>query len=145
MINAKERREFRKTYWKGIFGSSMKFRIYQCITHNIYKEKIMNVNYCNDMARLASKFLVEEGRYNLPQLMIKFKQVLSQRVKRRPITNKYAMNLLMKMARKTYGVDVQVRTMKSPDYHIKIAFLLDLEDQLIDNVKSYNSNRTMKL
>ena len=70
MVNFKEVREFRKSYWKAIFGSPMKFRIYQCITHNIYKEKIMNVNYCNDMARLASKFLVEEGRYNLPQLMI---------------------------------------------------------------------------
>ena len=49
------------------------------------------------------------------------------------------------MARETYVVDVQVRNMKSPDYHIKIAFLLDPEDQLIDNEKSYNSNRAVKL
>lgn len=59
-------------------------------------------------------------------------------------TTRYAINLLGKMAKDTYSVDVQVK-LKSPDHHIGIVFLLDHEDQLIDNEKISFSNINLKL
>lgn len=146
MIKSEEGRQFRETYWKAMYGNSTKFMIYECKTHNIYQKKILNLNYCNDVVRLSSKFLVEEGNYNLPQFMIKFKEVLAQKVKMGHKTNnRYAMNLLRKMAKNTYGVDVQVKNLKKPDYHIRIAFLLDPQDQLIDYEENYFSNVNVRL
>lgn len=114
--------------------------------YNKIGDKFIPLRNCEQVtvdARL-SNFFVEDGIYKLPQLTIKFKEVLAESIKRGHARNRDAIKLLRNMARGTYGVDVQVKNLKSPDYHIR-TFLLDHEDQLIDNKKSYFSNINVKL